>query len=464
MRVIRSFKSRDRRHSNKNHSSKSQGEGEDGEGYTSVRRQSVQELVRITANQLLEFFKKYWVYLVLFLAVLIATTILDRFVWCNLVTVKNVTQCTVMGQSSWEWIKLLIGPVLVAIIGIFLNRFFKIRDNKQSEKEREIDADRLRQEKLVADERRKQEKAIEADRLRQNALIDYFDQMTQLFLSKEWPKPSENSEKTNKSSTDLPIIALAKARTFAVLNELDGRRKGSLVIFLYESKALQHISLEKSNLREASLNETSLSDINLSGADLRAARLSGTNLNGAILSKAILSGADLRAAKLRAAELIGIFLNEARVKRADLRKAKLNGALMIKAKIEGADLREANLHGAFLSEADLIGADLRAANLSAADLSGAKLSGAKLSGADLTDANLNGAELIAAKPRQDDLKVSQTPGIKLIAPYQSDAEGITINQIKKARHWDKALYSDEFRKELGLPRTPSPEQSQEKPE
>ena len=98
---------------------------------------------------------------------------------------------------------------------------------------------------------------------------------------------------------------------------------------------------------------------------------------------------------------------------------------------ERADLFEANLQEAYLDEANLQGAYLREANLqgaklSEADLQGAKLSEANLQGAYLDGANLQGAKLVGAK-------------------------GLTASQVKKAKNWKLAFYSDDFLKKLGLP-------------
>ena len=66
-------------------------------------------------------------------------------------------------------------------------------------------------------------------------------------------------------------------------------------------------------------------------------------------------------------------------------------------------------------------AELRMANLQEANLSGANLQGANL-----FRANLQGASIFIAK-------------------------GLTVSQVKAAKNWELAFYSDDFLKELGLP-------------
>jgi len=126
--------------------------------------------------------------------------------------------------------------------------------------------------------------------------------------------------------------------------------------------------------------------------------------------------ADLVEANLQEADLDGANLQEA-----NLYEANLQGTYLVEANLQGAYLVEANLQEAFLDEANLKGAKLRGANLQ-----GAKLSEAKLQGAYLDGANLRGATLVGAK-------------------------GLTASQVKKAKNWKLAFYSDDFLKKLGLP-------------
>ncbi len=81
-------------------------------------------------------------------------------------------------------------------------------------------------------------------------------------------------------------------------------------------------------------------------------------------------------------------------------------------------------------------ADLRAANLQGADLGAANLQGAILRGAMLQKANLFGAELQEANLQEADLR---------------GAQALTASQIKAAKNWKLAFYSDDFLTELGLP-------------
>ncbi len=66
---------------------------------------------------------------------------------------------------------------------------------------------------------------------------------------------------------------------------------------------------------------------------------------------------------------------------------------------------------------------------------------ANLSRADLKDANLSRADLSSANLSR----------AEFWGKYGVEAQNITPSQIKKAKNWEKAKYSPEFRKKLGLP-------------
>jgi len=102
-------------------------------------------------------------------------------------------------------------------------------------------------------------------------------------------------------------------------------------------------------------------------------------------------------------------------------KVNLQRANLREADLRGVNLREANLQGAYM-----IKADLQEANLVGADLQEATPYGANFKGAILRDANLQGAKLLTTR-------------------------GLTALQVKAAKNWELAFYSNDFLKELGLP-------------
>ena len=231
--------------------------------------------------------------------------------------------------TLWDWLKLLIIPVVLATGGYLFTR----SENRATQ---------------AAVEQRTQDEAFQA----------YLDQLGQLLLNKEW------SLRQSKEGDE--VRTLARARTLTVLSRLDRERKRSVVQFLYESGL---ITKDRAVL--------DLNGANLAGADLR-----GVDLPGADLSNSDLRGADLSAEPIkfrisggRDVEF-GLFITRTNLAGADLRSADLRGA-----NLRGANLSEANLTYAKLHEANLRGANLRGANLQR----GAALPGEFLEGATLPD-------------------------------------------------------------------------------
>jgi uncharacterized protein YjbI with pentapeptide repeats len=224
---------------------------------------------------------------------------------------------------------------------------------------------------------------------------------------------------------------------------------------------LNRADLRGTNLNRADLRGTNLSGVDLRGVDLRGVNLRGVDLSGVDLRGTNLRGVDLRDVNLRDVNLTGANLIDANLRGVDLRGVDLKGVDLRVVDLTGVDLRvvdltganlsDANLSGANLSGANLIGANLSDANLSNANLTGANLRGADLSNANLTGANLRGADLTGVNLSGADLHRSDLMGVYLSDANLIGAYGINSEQVKLASNWQKAKYSLEFRKKLGLP-------------
>ena len=233
-------------------------------------------------------------------AVVVICGYLFGWKWTGLVAAAHYPN-----RTLWDWLDLLIVPVVLAIGGYLFTR------------------SESRATRAVA-ERRTEDEALQA----------YLDQMGQLLLDKA--QPLRQSEEESEERT------FARARTLTVLPRLDGVRKGSVLQFLSEAGLIAQdspvIALGGADLSGANLSGANLSGIWLREADLSRAHLVGTLLPHADLSRANLSGADLRRANLTGAAL----------KRTDLTGTD----------VRGARLTWTNLRFALLSDADLSNAQL----------------------------------------------------------------------------------------------------------
>jgi hypothetical protein len=206
------------------------------------------------------------------------------------------------GKTLWDWLQLLLVPLVLAVGGFWLTRT-ENRYALQLQERREQEARTLERERV------QEARRIEEQRAQDAALQAYLEAMTQLLL--------DRSLRTSQPNDD--IRSVARARTLTVLSVLDIFRKATVVLFLYEAKLIGYldpedqevegvISLEGANLKKIHLGEVYLEGVDLEGADLEGAYLEGAdltkanladaNLEGAVLYGAWLDGANLSRAKL----------------------------------------------------------------------------------------------------------------------------------------------------------------------
>jgi uncharacterized protein YjbI with pentapeptide repeats len=225
-------------------------------------------------------------------------------------------------KTLWDWLDLLIVPVVLALGGYLFNWSL----NQATEK---------------ATEERAQNEALQA----------YLDKMSELLIDGELHKKADPYDE---------MRITARARTLTVLRQLDGKGKKNVLLFLREARLINRYDYHNPKREHKVLyhaHYVGLEDADLSGADLRHARLisssgkepvslQGANLKGASLIGARLSGADLRGADLRGADLRGADLRESNLREVDMPVAVLDPAELRKANLTGADLSSANLSGA----------------------------------------------------------------------------------------------------------------------
>ncbi|GIK39114.1 MAG: hypothetical protein BroJett011_29470 [Chloroflexota bacterium] len=219
-----------------------------------------------------------------------------------------------------------------------------------------------------------------------------------------------------------------------------------------------------------------LTGINLENAHLYVVGFRDANLSGAIFCKATLDTAYFQRSRLFGANFSGatfhnqivfshaLYNDETKfpdgfdpvaaraykiAPNADLQGAVLIEAMLWDAQLEEANLQDANLRGA------LLGGNLRRAKLQNADLSRAKMGDANFESAILQNANLQDAGFHRANLQNTNLQNAdlQDTALEDANLYGADLRGVrnvTIEQIKAAKNWEKAIYDDDFRQKLGL--------------
>lgn len=331
-------------------------------------------------------------------------------------------------KTLYDWLQLLIIPVVLAIAGFWYNRTEKRIEQK-------IATDRAVNDQKLADERAANDRTIAEEQRQDTMLQAYFDRIEALLL------PPHN---LRESLVGSPVRDMARVRTLTAFRQLDATRRNVLLRFLRDARLVakdgdtsiidfRKADLSGVDLRETNLSQLDLSNVNLTGAKLQRAQMRGTRLHEAILTEAQLQGTELRDARLHAANLYKAQMDEANLFRAQLQKAMLREVQLRK-----ATLLEAQLQGAYLMAAQLQGADLSAAQLQGADLTGAHLQGAELIDTQLQQADLSGAQLQEAV-----LSLAALAGANLTST------DITIEQIRQVKNYTHELLPPEIQQQLG---------------
>ncbi|MEO8954174.1 MAG: pentapeptide repeat-containing protein [Ktedonobacteraceae bacterium] len=225
----------------------------------------------------------------------------------NKVTITHIISGTNVGTSTrteeyqprkalWDWLQLLIIPLVLAIAALLFNlATTRTEQNiaaKRYEQDQKIAAKRYEQDQDIAAKRYEQDQKIALDKQREGLLQIYLDRMSELLLK----------EKLSSSEAGPEARNVARVRTITILFQLDARRIGYVFAFLRESGLMS----TKPNSSIVSLNQADLKKINFSQADLSRADLIEADLNGAYLNGAYLNGAYLNGAYLSGANLEGI--------------------------------------------------------------------------------------------------------------------------------------------------------------
>ncbi|MEO0932288.1 MAG: pentapeptide repeat-containing protein [Cyanobacteria bacterium J06641_2] len=272
-----------------------------------------------------------------------------------------------------------------------------------------------------------------------------------------------NLSDANLSSADLSSADLSDAN----LRSAD-LSSANLVRIRLSRANLWEVNFSKANFSRASLIYADLTDANLSNANLSNANLYGANLKSVDLSGANLSSADLRKVNLTHANLTNVKLSSTKLNQSLYNKKTkfpenfnpknqkmyliAPGLNLRSVDLSGASFRSADLRSADLSSADFVGANFTYTNLRSANLRSANLIRANLYGAGLSRANLSRANFSRANFSRANLSGADLSGAIFWNKKNGwEAKNISPEQIKQAKNWEKAIYSPEFRKKLGLP-------------
>src|SRR5438132_6202059 len=113
------------------------------------------------------------------------------------------------GKTLWDWLQLLIIPVVLAVGGFWLNQIQKSREEKATEQRAKI-------EREAAEKRAEIEREIAWDDQQEATLQEYINKMSELLLDRDLCKSTVKDE----------VRKVARVRTITVLPRLNGKHKG----------------------------------------------------------------------------------------------------------------------------------------------------------------------------------------------------------------------------------------------
>lgn len=259
----------------------------------------------------------------------------------------------VSGKTAWEWMELLIIPLILAVGAFYLEN--------QVEERQEIAAERrYEQEIKIADERSKQA-----------TLDSYFEQMEELLLDRSLRSSEENSE----------VRSVARAITTATIQRLDAEQNDLLFRFLKESRLISGTAKFEQLFRSTDETKEKVQEytaqLNEEIEQLAFPLLIGLDLSNADLSGVDLSSVDVSTGKFNPVILKGFIyfdvdLSSVNFSDADLSDTTLRNANLTRANLTGADLSSSNLYGVNLERAVLVEANLADTNLTSAEVTEAE--------------------------------------------------------------------------------------------
>jgi uncharacterized protein YjbI with pentapeptide repeats len=193
-----------------------------------------------------------------------------------------------------------------------------------------------------------------------------------------------------------------------------------------------------------------LEDLNRDRVSLKGIAATNANLEGIALKGAILTEANLAGANLSAADLTDTVLMKIRLGQATLEQAKLNGSDLTAAELEGAILTQAKLMNANLTGAKFTSAQLAYADLSGSTFTGATLTGVKAVGSNFYYAKLYEANLSQGNFAEANFTEADLTGANLTEANFKGVKGLTAKAVRKANHWESAIFDSELAVQLGM--------------
>lgn len=244
--------------------------------------------------------------------------IISFLLWRVFVIISNFKWSGFQKKSFWDWLQLLIIPLMLALGAFYLNSAADFRDYQ------------------IAQEQKHQE-----------ILTDYFSKMQDLIVETKKSKQTPGSKESNSEERLLTEFRpTARALTLSVLEQLDGKRKGKVITYLAESQLITANNDNPSSLPEIKLNGANLKKIVLENVDLYGIidmKNKGQIINGIEINNANMEGANLSQVNLFKSNLSGSNLKNATLENVDFTGSIMVGSRFITGQIIDVNFTDVRL-------------------------------------------------------------------------------------------------------------------------
>jgi uncharacterized protein YjbI with pentapeptide repeats len=258
--------------------------------------------------------------ILLLIALVLWTRWVYNFGWSGFGSYIDSDGKVVPAKTLWDWLQLLIVPLILAGGGLWLNATIQQIERERAERRAEAD------------------QKIANERLEEQTLQTYLDRMSQLLLGGHFDNPPT----WDRASS------VARAQTLTTLRGLSGQRRVTILQFLYESKLIM------GDTPPVVLRDANFVKIVFQNEELIEAQLAGVHLSGAALGLTHLERANLSNAWLNSVSLADVHLEGANLENAILYEANLNGTHLEGANLRGATITDEQLEKAILDEKTIL--------------------------------------------------------------------------------------------------------------
>ncbi|CAF1255354.1 unnamed protein product [Adineta steineri] len=250
----------------------------------------------------------------------------------------------------------------------------RLDDRKQAEEQRQLDKKISQDQFKLNEEQRQHEVNIAYMQYRDNLLIDYIKDIGVLL-----------KENNGSLTNDYVTKTIVRAKTLAIIRQLDPIRNVELIRFLYEAGQLTR------NRNPLDLSTAQLQNIDFRNAlywNMPGLSLVGTHLFNASFAYNTLVDVDFRRSNLTGVNFTMTSLRSCTFDKALLEKTIFTHSTMCKVSFKYVKLIDTNFANATVTKADFSGAELPNTNFSNAYLMSANFTGARLTNTDFTNATL----------------------------------------------------------------------------